>query len=350
MLRNPINHRIDLKPLGQTTVPMMLLAVLMLLTGSCSATTPQIIPTARPTISPTPSPTPTATLDANATATVSPSPAPVTATGGPSPTPLLGPTRIPVIEAATATPVLNPNAPRIEFFTADTLAVAPGTPVTLFWSTRGATGAVIYQLSRGGERERLWNVDADGNLPVATQLRDRGQLDFLLVVGEGELEVQQTLSIPLACPVTWFFSPSPEECPDAEVTETFIIEQDFERGRLIYVEDRNRIYALFNDGRAPGWLVFQNRYDPSIHPELEESFVPPTGYYQPIARLGYVWRGNDTVRNRLGLGINVEAAFDGFIQTTTLGDGSEALYISSTGGVVLQLIASDNSWSIISLR
>jgi hypothetical protein len=263
---------------------------------------------------------------------------------------LFGPTRTPAGDPATETPVLNPNAPRIEFFTTDSFAVAPGSPAMLFWSARGATSAVIYQLNRFGDRERLWNVEPDGSLAVSTSTRDRGQLDFLLVVGEGELEVQQTLAIPLACPVAWFFSPSPEECADTEVIDTFIIEQEFERGRMVYIADRDRVYALFNDGFEPGWIAFANRYDPEVHPESEESFVPPPGRYQPIARLGFVWRGNDTVRNRLGLGIDAQKAYDGFIQTATLADGTESLYISSTGGIVLQLLARDNTWQIISLR
>ena len=221
---------------------------------------------------------------------------------------------------------------------------------TLFWSVRNATGAVIYQLNQQGERERLWNVEPAGNLPIATSSQDRGQLDFLLVAGEGEYTVQRTLAIPLACPVLWFFSPSPEECPDEEMVETLIIEQEFERGRMLYIEDRNMVYALFNDGREPGWIAFRNRYDPAVDPEREESFVPPPERYQPIARLGFVWRGNDTVRNRLGLGLEEEQSFDGYIQETTLSDGSINLYISSTGGEVLQLISGSNVWQIIALR
>lgn len=238
----------------------------------------------------------------------------------------------------------NPNAPRIEFFTSDNIIAAPGDTVNLFWSTRGGSNAVIYQLDRQGNRNRLWNVQADGRLTVQTRASDRGQLDFLLVVGDGALQAQQTLSIPLACSVAWFFTPSPDACPDRLAQETRIIDQTFERGRMVYVESSNLIYVLFNDGQQPAWVAFQNRYDPAIHPESEERFVPPPGLVQPIARLGFLWRGNDTVRNRLGLGIIPEFGFDGFVQTA-----NDNLYISSTNATIIQLVPAGSSWQIITL-
>lgn len=238
---------------------------------------------------------------------------------------------------------MNPNAPRIEFFTTDVEAVAPGSSITLFWSTRNVTGVSIYRLNRQGQRERLWNESPDGTLTVGTSERDRGQIDFLLTAGEGDLYVEQSLSVPLVCPVQWFFAPPPEECPDAEADETLIIEQPFERGRMLYIGTRNLVYALFNDGFEPAWIAFENRYDPTVHPEIEESFPGP----QPVARLGFVWRGNDTVRNRLGLPLEPEIRFDGFIQTAVLRDGSDVLYISSTNATVLRLIEGGGIWEII---
>lgn len=215
--------------------------------------------------------------------------------------------------------------------------------MTLFWSTRNVTGVSIYRLNRQGQRERVWNERPDGTLTVATGARERGQLDFLLTAGEGELYVEQPLSIPLACPVQWFFSPPPQECAEDEAVETLLIEQSFQRGRMVFIETRNLVYVLFNDGFEPAWIAFENRYDPAIHPETEESFPGP----QPIARLGFVWRGNDTVRNRLGLPLEPEIRFDGAIQTSTLNDGSESLYISSTNLSVLQLIEGGDIWQII---
>jgi hypothetical protein len=249
----------------------------------------------------------------------------------------------------TPTRPANPNAPRIEFFTSDTLAVAPGSSVTLFWSTRGANGAVIYRLDQNNVRNQLWNVAPDGNLTVPTRRADRGQVSFVLSVGDGALKTEQTLTLPLTCPDTWFFQPAPEDCPRGPSQPTTLIEQPFERGRMVYIQTLDTVYALFNDGLEPAWIAFDNRYDPAIHPELDENFersLPP-GFVQPKRILGFVWRGNDLVRNRLGLGVTEEADYDGFMQTAGAGEDAENIYLNSADGTVLQLLPRGKSWQII---
>ena len=240
---------------------------------------------------------------------------------------------------------MNPNAPRVEFFTSDSLAVEPGDSVTLFWSTRTSTNTIIYQLDRSGERTQVWNVQPDGSLVVRTRSSARGQVDFELVATNDRFETSQFLSIPLQCPVPWFFIPSPSDCPDNSAEEIFVTIQSFERGRMVYLSSSNVVYALFNDEFNPAWIAFQNRYDPTIHAEFEESFVPPPGLFQPIAILGFLWRGNDTVRNRLGLGIEPEFTFSGFTQSA-----NDSIYISGVGGEVIQLLPSGDSWQIITLE
>ncbi len=208
----------------------------------------------------------------------------------------------------------------------------------LFWSTRNARQVFIYQLDRNGERTRVWNDEPNGSLTIQTRESDRGQLDFLLIAGESGNEAQQTLSIPLICEIQWFFSPTPEACADREADEVFIIEQPFERGRMVYRADDNLLYALFNDGQEPAWAVFQNRYDASIHPENDPNYP----FLQPIARLGYLWRTNDRVRNRLGTPLEPEVAFDGFIQ-----EAQESVYISSTNGTIIEILPGGLIWQII---
>ncbi len=326
-------------------IPLVLGVIGALVLSGCGATVSPLVPTARPTQSPTPEPTATRTPDRDATPTYTPTRAVIASTGGPSPTPLFGAAVVLAVSPTSAPPV-NPNAPRVEFFTSNAAAVAPGSSVTLFWSTRNVSTAVIYQIANG-IRSNLWNVSPDGNLPVSTRRSDRGSLEFVLSVGDGLQRVEQTLSIPLACPDVWFFNPSPTDCPTGVAEETFIIEQPFERGRMIYLQNLNRIYALFNDTFDPAWLVIDNRYDPAIHPESAAEFPVPPGAYQPIRELGFVWRGNDLSRNRLGLGIQPEAGFNGSIQFATNPDGRQTLYVSSVDGVVLRLLPGGAAWEII---
>jgi hypothetical protein len=314
--------------------------------GGCRSLNTLALPTDRPTPTETATATPTrAGGAATAAPTITATRVPMTGTAGPSPTALLGPTSTSAGGTATRAPAAG--APRIEFFTSDVLAVAPGGTVTLFWSTRGADNATIYRLDARGNRAQLWNVGPDGNLTVATRSGDRGSIEFVLSVGDAPARAEQSLSIPIACPDTWFFQPSPSTCPSAPATASELIEQPFERGRMLYIADGDFVYALFNDGREPVWVRFQNQYDPINGVASDPSFQPPPGFYQPIEILGLVWRGNDTARNRLGLAIAPEAKYNGFIQTFTAVDGANTLYASSVDGSVLQLPPAGGTWQII---
>ena len=331
------------------TLFRVVLCVTLLIMSGCGAAAEVIVPTARPTATATATEAPTRTPARDVTPTALPTNPAMTATGGPSPTPLFGEASTSVVAAATQESViLNPNAPRIEFFTADSNAIPPGGTVTLYWSTRGAREAVVYRLVRG-VRNQVWNVGPDGSLPVQTSRNDRGTADFIISVGEGAQYTEQTLSIPLACPDVWFFAPPPEACPTSPAQDTQLIEEPFEFGRMIYVGSTDQIYVLFNDGSAPAWLVLDNRFDPAIHPEQDESFAAaiPPGYFQPLRRLGFVWRGNDTVRNRLGLAIQPEASYNGFAQSSTTPEGAQTYYLSSVDGTVLQLLPQGEAWQII---
>lgn len=324
---------------------LLVMIVLLVLVG-CGAAAQPIVPTARPTQTLTPTLRFTNTPDPNATPTATVTFPPRTATFGPTPTPLFG--AAVVVQAAVTQPgANNPNAPRIEFFTTDVPAVAPGESVTLYWSIRNVVGANIYRVV-DGVRNQVWNVGPDGSLAVPTRRSDRGSLELVLLAGEGTASVTQSLIIPLACPDTWFFQPAPDACPRAGAQEAILIEQTFERGRMVFVQASNSVYALFNDGRAPAWIGLPNRYDAAIHPEYDAEFanaVPP-GFYQPLRILGYVWRGSDTARNRLGLATQPELAFTGFVQTAGAED-TEMLYVTSADGGVLQLLPQGEVWQII---
>ncbi len=323
--------------------------LLLLLTGlflsACEPATVQVIPTALPTITATFTPSPTRTPGINASPTLR-STQVAEATGGPSPTPLFGATRTTLPDdVITPTRSFNPNAARIEFFTSDPLSVEPGGQVSLFWSARNVDSAVIYRLDSDGNRSQVYNVAPDGNLPVQTRSSDRGALNFVLAVGEAADYSETRLTIPLECPLEWFFSPAPDDCPQNAPVETTIIDQTMERGRMLYIEDSNTIYTLFNDGQQPAWSRFENRYDPEQHASRDPNAPPEM--IQPLNELGFVWRGDDTVRNRLGLGTAEAIEFQGFVQTAPATAGREIVYISGANGVVLQILPDNDRWQII---
>jgi len=320
-----------------------LLLALATLAAGCQATAVAIIPTSLPTQTETFTPSPTRTPSANITPTPFPTRAPQQGQG--APTPLLGAGRpTPLPDAPTATRPFNPNAARIEFFTSDPLAVQPGGQVTLFWSVRGTSSAIIYRLDEQGRRSQVYNVATDGNLPIVTRSSERGQITFVLVAGEGDTAVEQSLVVPLQCPLGWFFNPAPEECPLNAAEEQDIIDQTFERGRMLFPRDRGIIYVLFNDGRSPAWLAVEDRYNPAIHAERDEN-APPT-FIQPLRELGLVWRSDDTIRNRLGLGLAEALSFSGFVQEAPSANRL-SVYISGAEGEVLHLLPGGDQWLII---
>lgn len=321
--------------------------ILILILTACESGADILIPTEPPSPTITFTPEPSQTQGVNVPLTITPRPI-VESTGGPSPTPLFGATRTSVPnDFPTPTRPFNPNAPRIDFFTSDPLSVAPGGEVTLFWSTRNVDSAVIYRLDRDGVRSQVYNISSDGNLAITTSRSERGTLRFVLAVGEGSDTVEQEISIALECPDLWFFSPAPQDCATGPAIPTRIVDMELERGRMLYIEESDTIYALFNDGltERATWLSFENRFDPEIHPSRDEN-APPE-WIQPINELGFIWRGDSDVRNRLGLGLRESVEYEGLIQTAPASRGQEVLYISSSTGVILQIIPGNEVWQII---
>jgi len=326
----------------------LLITSLLFLIGSlivgCEPTAQMIVPTALPTITLTFTPSPTRTPGRDTTPTQRA--VAQAATAGPSPTPLFGSTRLPTTAIyITPTRAANPNAPRIEFFTSDVLGIEPGGKITLYWSARNVDTVLLYRIQQGERSQVFNNLPPDGRLEIPTKRSERGQLDFLLSAGRDSDYVEQTLTIPFQCPISWFFSPPPEDCPDDVPLDTRLTEQTFERGRMLFVESQNLIYVLFNDGQDPSWLSFENKYDPAIHPEKDPN--APPDFIQPLRELGLVWRTNDTVRNRLGLGTADGASYDGSLQTFTRTGRSPQIYVSSADGTILKILAGGQTWQII---
>ena len=327
----------------QIFIASVLILISIMIVG-CEPTARIIVPTSLPTITLTYTPSPTRTPGRNATPTQRA--VAELSTAGPSPTPLFGSTRLPITAIfVTPTRAANPNAPRIEFFTSDVLGIEPGGKVTLYWSARNVDTVLLYRVQEGERSQVFNNLPPDGRLEIATRASERGQLDFLLSAGRSSDYIEQTLTIPFQCPVSWFFAPAPEDCPDDEPVETRLTEQTFERGRMIFVQNQNLIYVLFNDGQDPAWLSFENRYDPAIHPEKDPS--APPAFIQPLRELGLIWRSNDTVRNRLGLGTAEGASYDGALQTFTRAGRSPQTFMNSADGTVLQILAGGETWQII---
>ncbi|MEP7286977.1 MAG: hypothetical protein ABI947_14565 [Chloroflexota bacterium] len=319
--------------------------VAMLWLAGCGAADDPVLPTLRPTFTPSLEPSATYTRVFNATATPSPQRLAV-ATAGPTPTFLIGvaPTR----PSFTITPTLVNFAPgslQIEYFTTDATSVKPGDKLTLFWSAKGVDKAIIYRLDSKGKREQVWNVNRAGTLDVTTRPADGSTAQFLLTIGNDQSNLEQTLSVPMGCTDVWFFDPQPDGCPTESPVISAVVQQTFERGSMIWVQAQTRIYVLFNDGQQPAWATYPDDFKDG-QPESDPSFRPPSGLFQPIRGFGLVWRNRERVRDRIGWATGPEVPSDGALQGDATVDNG-VMYLRAKDGNIFGLFNKGASWKLI---
>jgi len=114
---------------------------------------------------------------------------------------------------------------------------------------------------------------------------------------------------PTAIPTEITPSPTPDVFPTPVVGEVIVAEQEFENGRLFYLDPRGEIWAMFYDDErkiSGEWQIFPDNWDDTM-PEMDPEIVPPAeGLAQPIRGFGLLWRENDDLRGRLGWAIDSE--------------------------------------------
>ncbi len=154
-----------------------------------------------------------------------------------------------------------------------------------------------------------------------------------------------TGSSPTACTFDYFFEFNSDineaRCPSSTPVVSNAAGQDFEGGRVLWyqaagVYDTPTLYVIYNSG---AWEAYPDQWNVSL-PFDDPNLTPPDDRVQPVAGIGYLWRTNDTVRDRLGWAYEDEAAFTGRRQEPQLGAGTATytLYIDhGVRGLVIQL-------------
>ena len=119
----------------------------------------------------------------------------------------------------------------------------------------------------------------------------------------------QSLIIPLNCPDTWFFSPPPDGCPGGPPLYSSGAEQPFEAGFMVWVEEQDAIYVLFDDDVfSPRWAMYADTWQEG-EPLCDPGPIPP-GVYQPQGGFGKIWCEEAEVRDRLGWATELETGYD----------------------------------------
>ncbi|HML23095.1 MAG TPA: hypothetical protein PKD09_15685 [Aggregatilinea sp.] len=324
------------------------LLVVAMIAAGCGAEAEPAIITVAPSATNTPDQTQTAValvVTPTVTATFTASPPPPVDPGA-VPTSIIAPTFSPAPVVYTATVPATLAGLEVEYFTTDVQSVMPGENVTLYWSVRGADRARIFRLDDTGERIWRWDVAGEGRLTVGTSNAAGEAASFLITADANGATVEQPLLIPLRCTDAWFFTPAPEGCPVNTPESSAEAEQTFEHGRMIWVESRDQIYVIFEDGASPGWAQYPDNFEDGM-PERDESLVPPSGLSQPIRGFGLVWRSTPRVQERLGWAASPEVSFEGMLQADSIDPGSATLYLRARDGGILALDASANEWELL---
>jgi hypothetical protein len=90
---------------------------------------------------------------------------------------------------------------------------------------------------------------------------------------------------PSRCVTRWLIPNPPDVCA-ASAGASPALWQPFERGWMVHVAQLNRVYILYADGTYASVVDRWERGMPEDDPALEA----PSGLYEPVRELGYVWR------------------------------------------------------------
>jgi len=104
-------------------------------------------------------------------------------------------------------------------------------------------------------------------------------------------------------------TPTLDPRPTATTGQIQVAEQVFEHGRMFWIQPREQIWILFDDGQGKGvWSVYEDTFQDG-EPESDPSIVPPADKYQPLRGFGKLWRETPDIMNRLGFGVTPEFGY-----------------------------------------
>jgi hypothetical protein len=144
------------------------------------------------------------------------------------------------------------------------------------------------------------------------------------------------------CPSPWFFVQfRPTECalnPPLVTQGSFL---QFQNGFMVWVEQQDAIYVLYDSANLPRWEVFNDAYVEGI-PDTDPAYGSPPAYtWQPKRGFGLLWRNQAAVRDRLGWAvIEWETPFDAQVQIS----GTGTIYFNEPRGGIFSLTSGGSEW------
>lgn len=145
------------------------------------------------------------------------------------------------------------------------------------------------------------------------------------------------------CNAVWFFiQPRPDGCPLNAPLGSYASLQQFQQGFMIWIQQQDAIYVLYDSANFPRWEVYQDTFEewmPSFDPALDDLAPPYT--FQPKRGFGVLWRGSPPIQRRLGWSVREwEEPYNTQVQIGQ--DGT--VYLQDSRGGVITLKAGGASW------
>ncbi len=169
------------------------------------------------------------------------------------------------------------------------------------------------------------------------------------------IEVQQATEEPTSLPpmtTSIQVTPTLDPFPTPTLSQIQVAEQVFEHGRMMWIQPREQIWVMVDDGTGKGqWSTFEDVFADG-ESEFDASLVPPEGMFQPERGFGKLWRENQTLHDALGWGLTPEFGYVSNYEYHPGGKIEQGRYVPGAGYHILfslsqekfQFNESDYTW------
>ncbi|MEO8608976.1 MAG: hypothetical protein ABI690_13895 [Chloroflexota bacterium] len=250
----------------------------------------------------------------------------------PEPTRVLSPTpsplMIPVMTSTGSSELVSPL--EVSTLDADFILVTPTLPPS---KTPTLTPTVTSTFTRTPPATVTPNYPYVPDVPVV------GGIDGVVPIPTAITNIQPQTS---NCIAAWFFAQvHPADCalnPPLTSLGAFL---QFQNGFMIWVQQQDAIYVLYDSANFPRWQVFNDAWVDGI-PDSDPTYANPPAYtWQPKRGFGLLWRNQSALRERLGWSVmELETPFDAQVQIGSNG----TIYINEPRGGIFVLTADGSEW------
>jgi hypothetical protein len=152
------------------------------------------------------------------------------------------------------------------------------------------------------------------------------------------VEVQQATEEPTNLPATSTTAQATatlDPFPTPTLSQIQVAEQVFEHGRMMWIQPREQIWVMLDDGTGKGkWSTFGDAFADG-ESEFDPSLVPPEGMFQPERGFGKLWRENPELKDGLGWGLTPEFGYVSNYEYYPGGTIAQGTYVPGPGYHIL---------------